>query len=92
MTVDLIRADASKLAELIRSGEVSSVEVVQAYLDRIEATNPRMNAVVTRVDGALEAARAADEDLAAGGTAGPLHDVPNRLDPARVRRGFRSCV
>ncbi|MYX37138.1 hypothetical protein GTY85_27615 [Streptomyces sp. SID8377] len=55
---------------------VSSVEVVQAHLDRIEAANPRINAVVTLADGALESARAADEELAAGGDAGPLHGVP----------------
>ncbi|MEV7028857.1 amidase [Streptomyces sp. NPDC093272] len=76
MTVDLVHADASKLAELIRTGEVSSVEVVQAHLDRIEATNPRLNAVVTRVDQVLDAATAADEALAAGSEVGPLHGVP----------------
>ncbi|MFF2996464.1 amidase [Streptomyces sp. NPDC057950] len=76
MTTDLIRCDASELAELIRTGKVSSVEVVRAHLDRIEATNPRLNAIVTLADGALEAARAADEKLAAGGEVGPLHGVP----------------
>ncbi|MFE2538876.1 amidase [Actinacidiphila glaucinigra] len=73
---DLIHSDATELAELIRAGKVSSVEVVQAHLDRIEATNPRLNAIVTLADGALEAARAADEELAAGGETGPLHGVP----------------
>ncbi|MET7551489.1 amidase [Streptomyces sp. NPDC005479] len=76
MTTDLIHSDASELAELIRTGKVSSVEVVQAHLDRIEATNPRLNAIVTLADGALEAARAADEELAAGGEVRPLHGVP----------------
>lgn len=76
MTTDLIQADASELAELIGAGKVSSVEVVQAHLDRIEATNPRINAIVTLADGALEAARAADEELAAGREVGPLHGVP----------------
>ncbi|GHJ38412.1 amidase [Streptomyces sp. TS71-3] len=76
MTTDLIHSDASELAELIRSGKVSSAEVVQAHLDRIEATNPSINAIVTLAEGALEAARAADEELAAGGEVGPLHGVP----------------
>ena len=76
MTTDLIHSDATELAELIRTRRVSSVEVVQAHLDRIEATNPRLNAVVTLADGALDAARAADEELAAGAEAGPLHGVP----------------
>ena len=76
MTTDLIHTDATGLAELIRTGKASSVEVVQAHLDRIEATNPSINAIVTLADGALDAARAADEELAAGGKVGPLHGVP----------------
>ncbi|HTU76547.1 MAG TPA: amidase [Trebonia sp.] len=73
---DLIHTDATGLAELIRTGKASSAAVVQAHLDRIEATNPRINAIVTLADGALEAAKAADKELAAGGQAGPLHGVP----------------
>jgi aspartyl-tRNA(Asn)/glutamyl-tRNA(Gln) amidotransferase subunit A len=76
MTTDLIHTDATGLAELIRTGKTSSVEVVQAHLDRIEATNPDINAIVTLADGALDAARAADEELAAGAQVGPLHGVP----------------
>ncbi|MFF2524386.1 amidase [Streptomyces liangshanensis] len=76
MTIGLTQVDATELAEMIRLGKVSSVEVVQAHLDRIEALNPRLNAIVTLVDGSLEAARAADEELAAGGEVGPLHGVP----------------
>jgi aspartyl-tRNA(Asn)/glutamyl-tRNA(Gln) amidotransferase subunit A len=76
MTTDLIHADATELASLIRTRQASSVEVVQAHLDRIEATNPAINAIVTLADGALDAARAADEKLAAGAQVGPLHGVP----------------
>jgi len=76
MTTGLIYADATELAELIRLGKASSVEVVQAHLDRIEAANPGINAIVTLAEGALEAARAADRELAAGGEVGPLHGVP----------------
>ncbi|MEW2505799.1 amidase, partial [Amycolatopsis sp. NPDC047767] len=73
---DLIWSDATELAELIRTGKASSVEVVRAHLDRIEATNPKVNAVVTVAEGALEAAKAADEELASGVEVGPLHGVP----------------
>lgn len=76
MSTDLIYSDATKLAELIRTREVSSVEVVQAHLGRIEAANPKINAVVTLAEGALDAAKAADEALSAGVEAGPLHGVP----------------
>lgn len=55
---------------------MSSPEVVQAHLDRIEAVNPRLNAIVTLANGALKAARAADEEFAAGEDVGPLHGVP----------------
>ncbi|MFQ3555286.1 amidase [Streptomyces gramineus] len=76
MTTELNYADASELAELIRLGKVSSVEVVQVHLARVEQVNPRLNAVVTLVDGVLEAAKAADDELARGGEVGPLHGVP----------------
>jgi aspartyl-tRNA(Asn)/glutamyl-tRNA(Gln) amidotransferase subunit A len=76
MDSDLTYSDATKLAELIRTREVSPVDVVQAHLDRIEAINPKVNAIVTLVDGALEAAKAAEQALSAGANVGPLHGVP----------------
>jgi Asp-tRNA(Asn)/Glu-tRNA(Gln) amidotransferase A subunit family amidase len=46
MNTELVYSDAMKLAELIRTREVSPVEVIKAHLDRIEAVNPRVNAIV----------------------------------------------
>lgn len=76
MSSELIRYDATRLAELIRTREVSPVEVVQAHLDRIEAVDPRVNAIVTVADTALAAAKAAEAAVMAGGELGPLHGVP----------------
>ena len=76
MNDDLVYRDATDLAALIRSREVSSVEIVQAHLDRIEAVNPTINAVVTLADSALATARAADAAIASGDETGPLHGVP----------------
>jgi aspartyl-tRNA(Asn)/glutamyl-tRNA(Gln) amidotransferase subunit A len=76
MSTDLTYADATEIAELIRTRKASSVEVVQAHLDRIGTVDPKTNAVVTLADGALDAARAADEEIAAGAEVGPLHGVP----------------
>jgi aspartyl-tRNA(Asn)/glutamyl-tRNA(Gln) amidotransferase subunit A len=76
MNTDIIYSDATKLAELIRTKEVSPVEVVRAHLDRIEAVNPKINAIVTLADGALEAAKAAEKAVVAGDELGPLHGVP----------------
>ena len=56
MTDDIIFSDATKLAELIRTKAVSPVEVVQKHLDRIDATNPAINAIVTIADDAIAAA------------------------------------
>lgn len=76
MNTDLTRYDATQLAKLIRTREVSPVEVVQVHLDRIQSVNPKINAIVTMADGALEAARAAEAAVMAGAELGPLHGVP----------------
>ena len=76
MTSEITRFDATALAALIRSRELSPVEVMQAHLDRIEATNPRVNAIVSLADGALDAAKAAERAVTAGDDLAPLHGVP----------------
>jgi aspartyl-tRNA(Asn)/glutamyl-tRNA(Gln) amidotransferase subunit A len=76
MHPELIFQDATKLAELIRTKELSPVEVMQAHLDRIAAVNPSVNAIVTVVDDALDAARAAEAAVLSGAELGPLHGVP----------------
>ena len=74
---ELWRNSAVELAAMIRDREVSSREVVQAHLDRIEAVNPHLNAIVRLLpDQALAAADAADRAVADGRRLGPLHGVP----------------
>ena len=70
-------SDASRLAELIRTGEVSPLEVIQAHLDRIEAVNPKINAVVTLMaEDAIRAAKVAEAAVVSGVALGPFHGVP----------------
>lgn len=77
MTDELWRHGALGLAGMIARREVSSREVVQAHLDRIDAVNPAVNAIVRRLDAeALAAADVADRAVAAGALLGPLHGVP----------------
>ncbi|APG03674.1 amidase [Luteibacter rhizovicinus DSM 16549] len=76
MTSEITRFDATALAALIRRRELSPVEVMQAHLDRIEATNPRVNAIVSLADDALDAAKAAEREVMAGADLAPLHGVP----------------
>jgi len=88
MSTELIYSDATKLAELIRTREVSPVEVMKAHLDRIEAVNPKVNAIVTIADGALKAAKDAEAAVLKGDELGPLHGVPftvkDSIDTAKV--------
>lgn len=73
----IIYTSATKLAQAIRAKEVSSQEVVNEYLKRIEAANPQLNAVVQlKADTARNQARQADAALARGEIKGPLHGVP----------------
>src|SRR5690349_4938493 len=68
---------ATELAQRIARRQLSSAEVVNAHLARIDAVNPALNAVVRVLgDQAREAADLADRRLAVGETVGPLHGVP----------------
>ena len=74
---ELCSKGAGELAGLIASGEATSAEVVEAYLDRIEEVNPDLNAVtVTLADEARVAAAAVDRAVADGARLGPLAGVP----------------
>ena len=73
----LTSLSATELAALIARGEISSVEAVEAHIERIEHVNPVLNAVVVkRYEAALAEAREADERRARGEALGPLHGVP----------------
>ena len=74
---ELIYASATALAKAIRAKKVSSGEVIEVHLKRIEAVNPKLNAVVQlTADTARAEAQAADAALARGEITGPLHGVP----------------
>jgi len=68
---------AVQTAAAIRAGAISAEEAVKAHIERMNAVNPRLNAVVVDLsDEAIKAARAADRARAKGGEVGPLHGVP----------------
>lgn len=77
MSSDLWKWSATDLAEAIAARRVSSREAVTSALARLDAVNPRVNAVVdVLADEALSAADQADAALERGGVIGPLHGVP----------------
>lgn len=86
---------ARHLAAAIRRRELSTREVVGWHLERIEALNPRLNAVVSfRPEAALDEADAADARVAAGEPLGPLHGLPiaikDLVDTAQIRTTYGS--
>ena len=74
---EIWQLSAAEMARRIARRELSSAEVVNAHLARIDAVNPALNAVVrVLADEARAGAAMADRRLAAGETVGPLHGVP----------------
>src|SRR5258706_2434708 len=74
---EIWQLSASELAQHIARRQLSSVEVVDAHLARIDEVNPALNALVrVLADEARAGAALADKKLAAGEAVGPLHGVP----------------
>jgi Asp-tRNA(Asn)/Glu-tRNA(Gln) amidotransferase A subunit family amidase len=75
--VDLAFAPVSQLAALLRTRQVSAVELTRLYLERLERLDPRLRCVITLTpELALEQAERADREIAHGHYRGPLHGVP----------------
>ena len=79
MQEEICFASATELAAKVRDRELSPVEVAQAHLERIEAINPAINAIVIPTDDVLDRAREAEAAVMAGGELRPLHGVPYTL-------------
>ncbi|SVB67716.1 uncharacterized protein METZ01_LOCUS220570, partial [marine metagenome] len=76
-------ASAIELAEKIKLREISAVELLDHFLDRVEKFNPMLNAIIWMdVDSARARARSADDALAKGEDWGPLHGVPMTVKEA----------
>jgi aspartyl-tRNA(Asn)/glutamyl-tRNA(Gln) amidotransferase subunit A len=77
---ELAFLSAARAATLVRSKEVSPVELAQACLGRIEALNPTLNAFISvTAAAALEQAKAAEAEVRRGEWRGPLHGIPIAL-------------
>ncbi|MFZ5633421.1 MAG: amidase [Bacillota bacterium] len=82
---------AAELAGMIREKKVSPVEVVSAFLDRIDRINPVINAYCTVAhDTALAAAREAEQAVMSGTACGPLHGVPVAIKDLTSTAGIRT--
>jgi amidase len=72
-----IYSTARAMAAAVGAREISARELLELHLQRIEAVNPAVNAIVSLdVERAWQGARDADERLASGADVGPLHGLP----------------
>ena len=82
---------AAELARLIESREVSPVQATEAYLQRIAEVDGRLNSYITVTrEQALEAARQAEAEIAAGNYRGPLHGLPLAVKDQFNTAGIRT--
>lgn len=87
---DVLAMSAVDLATAIRRRDVSSREVMAAHLARVDALNPKFNAIVSRVDGdrLLREAAAQDADAAKGRFRGALHGFPHAVKDTAPAKGI----
>jgi amidase len=89
---DIVMMDAVGLSRAIRARQVSCVEVMGAYLDHIEAINPKVNAIVAlqNRDGLMAQAREGDVRLGRREAVGPLHGFPHAVKDLQPVKGIVS--
>jgi amidase len=88
---DYTFASATDLARLIKAREISSVELLEHYLRRVDAHNGPINAVIAQNrEEALASAKAADAALARGEDWGPLHGVPTTVKESYDVAGYNT--
>src|SRR5436190_5509388 len=88
---DIVALDAIDLARAIRTKKLSAVEVMTAYLDHVEAVNPKVNAIVALQERGdlIRQAQAKDAELASGKAVGPLHGLPHAVKDLQPVKGIR---
>ncbi len=88
---DLAFAPLTELAALVRTRQVSSVELTRLYLERLRRYDPVLRCVITRTEElALKQAERADSEIAAGRYRGPLHGIPWGAKDLLAIPGYRT--
>jgi Asp-tRNA(Asn)/Glu-tRNA(Gln) amidotransferase A subunit family amidase len=88
---DLAFHPVTELAELVRRRKVTSTQLTEMYLRRLERFDPVLQAVITRTEQrARTQSRAADEELARGKYRGPLHGIPWGAKDLLAVRGYKT--
>jgi len=85
---DLLYKPVTELSRLVRDRKLTSVDLTRACLDRIGKLDPTLHAFVTvMTEPALDDARRADREIAAGKVRGPLHGIPYGAKDLLATRG-----
>ncbi|MGN0837768.1 MAG: amidase [Pyramidobacter sp.] len=92
MSNPVVEMSAVELSKAIHAKKVSCCEVMSSYLDHIDRTNPRVNAIVTRVDRdtLMKQAGEKDAELAAGRDNGWMHGFPQAVKDLVPTKGIRT--
>ena len=86
-----IYKSASELAQLIRTGQAASAEIIKEHLQQIKNHNDKLNALVTIFENeALQTAAECDKEAIQGNFRGPLHGVPVTIKEQFWIKGQRS--
>ena len=90
-TLEICYMSAGDLSKLVQNKEISPVEIIEAHLTRIDATEPVLNSFITLLaDEARGAALQAEKDIQAGRYKGPLHGIPVALKDLYNTGGVRT--
>lgn len=89
LSEDILYLPIRELASRIRSRKLSPVELTESYLDRSKRIGPKLNAYATLTEElALEQARLAEKEIAAGHYRGPLHGIPYAAKDLLAVKGY----
>ena len=90
-TKDIAFLSATELGSAIKSKEISPVEAVEAYLDRIERIDPQVNSYITvMAEQARQEALEAEKEIRRGDYRGPLHGIPMGIKDQIYTKGVRT--
>jgi Asp-tRNA(Asn)/Glu-tRNA(Gln) amidotransferase A subunit family amidase len=87
---DLVLEPACHLASLMQDRKISPVELMEAFLRRVDELNPTLNAVVTIAPDAMDKAKEAEASVMRGSALGPLHGLPITIKDTIETGGLRT--